>query len=301
MRNKPDNSNEFLSEVFQHILFISKGECHINEEELKECDNEDKLSVLSGLKLLHEDLELYKADLKDRMESEYKLKILMKENLELEQFNYIASHDMKEPMRNIKNFTDLLVKQYSNGLDSKANQYLSFISDSSVRMYELIEGLLNYSTISRNNQKEVISCNKIIESILQDLEPSIQESNAEVIIADLPKVIVGKIAIHQLFLNLLTNCIKYKSPDRKLKVKVGYNHTDSKSHHFIVEDNGLGIEEEYRDTIFELFNRLHIKSEIEGTGIGLSICKKIIESLDGDIWVESEYGKGSTFNFSFPK
>ncbi len=298
--NKDHDDSQFLRETFQHILQISKGECSIDLEKVHNLEDENKINILGGLKMLHEDLDLYKSELRQNMEAEYKLKLLEKRNQELQQFNYIASHDMKEPMRTIKNFSDLLSKKYADKLDDKANLYLSYISDSSNRMYNLIDGLLDFSQINNHVKRNEVDCNTIIDSILRDIDKVIAENSAQIIYNELPVILGDEIAIRQLFINLISNGIKYKSPDRTPVIKVSYSNKED-THYFSISDNGMGIKEKYQDQIFELFSRLHINSEIPGTGIGLSICKKVINSLEGRLWVESKFGKGSTFHFTIPK
>jgi light-regulated signal transduction histidine kinase (bacteriophytochrome) len=284
------------------MLYISKGECKIEYDEIAKLEQEDELkaSILQGLKFIYEDLDLHKNDLHKKLETEYKLKALEQRNKELEQFNYIASHDMKEPMRTIRSFSDLLQKKYASQLDDKGKLFLNYISDSSKRLYNLIEGLLDFTKVNELNEKQEIDCNYIIRKVIQDINSSIKSSNAQIEFSDLPTIIANEVSMTQIFQNLISNAIKYKHPDRIPVINI--THQSNRNYHqFAVKDNGLGIEDVYHDKVFELFGRLHNKAEIEGTGIGLSICKKIIESAGGRIELRSILGTGSTFLFTIPK
>jgi len=290
----------FLEEVFDHILSISKGECNINEEDLFNLESdEQKLSILSGLKLLHEDLELYKQDYKNKLDAEYKLKSLEKKNMELEQFNFMASHDLKEPLRNIKNFSQLLNNKFETLSSEKIKEYLNYINVATSRMNDLLSSILNYSIAGSELVKTKINLNQLLTDLKADLSQVIEESRAKIEVSELPVVLADKSAIVAIFQNLISNAIKFKSKERDISINI----THEKKEDFdiiCVADNGLGIQEEYQSNIFKLLKRLHTKSEIEGSGIGLAICRKFIESLGGKIWVESEYGKGSHFYFSLP-
>ncbi len=288
----------FLQNVFSHILLISKGECTISDEDLFSLEEqEEKRNILAGLRMLYEDLELYKDEYRKNLESEYALKILQKKNHELEQFNYMASHDLKEPLRNIKTFSELLQLRLGILPEDKIQEHLKVISDASMRMHNLIEGLLNYSVAGMSLSMTKIDPNFIIMELQNDLSTMISESQAEIHCSGLSDVYADPSSMRLIFQNLISNAIKFRKQDEPLIIKIQCN-TDAKYHTFSVQDNGIGIKKIYQERIFKLLSRLHTKSEIEGTGIGLTTCQKLVELHDGQIWVESEYGKGSTFHFT---
>jgi PAS domain S-box-containing protein len=224
---------------------------------------------------------------------------LKRSNVELEQFAFIASHDLQEPLRAITGYVQLLEKKYAGKLDPDADRYIMEVVDGSGRMRSLINDLLAFSRIENTGRiiKE-IDMNAVYDTVVYGLGKAISESNAEITRGTLPKVKADEIHMVQLLQNLIANGIKFHGPDRP-KVHVSAD-KKGKEIVFSVKDNGIGIEKEYFDKIFVIFQRLHSREEYPGTGIGLAICKKIVESHDGRIWVESEPGKGSTFYFTLP-
>ena len=224
---------------------------------------------------------------------------LLKSNRELENFAYITSHDLQEPLRMVTSFTQLLAHKYGDRLDQDARDYIGFAVDGAKRMYELINGLLSYSRISRNEVKfSVVDLNKVIEEVRANLKLVIQERNSVVESGDLPEVYADKTQMLQLLQNLVANGIKFSSGDPH--IIISYRKEES-SYLFAVKDEGIGIESQYFDKIFEIFRRLHQRDQYPGTGIGLAICKRIVENHNGKIWVESEPGKGSVFYFTLPE
>jgi PAS domain S-box-containing protein len=224
---------------------------------------------------------------------------LARSNQELEQFAYVASHDLREPLRKIKSYTDLLVKRYQGQLDEKADKYIAYISDGAVRMQALISDLLTYSRVGRGEVlKELTDLNVVLNQTLSDLSRAIQESHATITADVLPTLNANPRQIGQLFQNLIANAMKFrgeKQPCIQIKSRLNSNFWT-----ISVQDNGIGIQPEHVDRIFVIFQRLHTKDEYEGTGIGLAICKKIVERHGGEIWVESELGQGTTFLFTLP-
>ena len=223
---------------------------------------------------------------------------LKRSNDELEQFAYVASHDLQEPLRMVASFTELLAERYKGRLDSDADEFIAFAVDGSHRMQGLIEDLLAYSRAGTNGKVLLeISIDNVLEEALTNLQATIQESSAVVTHDSLPTIRTDKIQLVQVFQNLIGNAIKYRS------AKVPHVHVSAKKNNdnewiFSVRDNGLGIDPEYFERIFILFQRLHGQSESEGSGIGLAICKKIVNRLGGKIWVKSQVGRGSTFYFA---
>ncbi|WP_343689089.1 ATP-binding protein [Chitinophaga sp.] len=225
------------------------------------------------------------------------LRKLETENRELEQFTYIASHDLQEPLRSISTLVDLVATEYTGKLDENADQYLRFIRESSNRMSDLIKALLDYSRIGKVEVKEPVDCNQIVLNVVDDLRAAIHESKAQVIMENLPIVQAYPIELKLLFQNLLSNAIKFRQKDVPPVVRI----TCVKREHefeFTFADNGIGIAPRYQDKVFEIFQRLHNKLQYEGTGIGLAHCKKIVTLHGGHIWFTSVPGEGSQFYFT---
>lgn len=231
------------------------------------------------------------------LELENKNKKLLSMNKELENFAYLTSHDLQEPLKALACFVDLLQSNYSDVLDDDGKKYLEFILKSSDRMKLLIKGLLDYSRIGKNVDIEDVDCNEILSEVLADINYYIEETSAKITSDDLPSLKGSKYELRQLFLNLIANGIKFRNNDEVPEIFISAK-KENNYWLFSVRDNGIGIEEKDREKIFQIFKRLHNRDEYEGTGIGLSICKKIIEHHKGLIWVESEINNGSTFFFT---
>lgn len=225
---------------------------------------------------------------------------LRRKNTELEQFAYVASHDLQEPLRTTTSFVQLLLQQYQGKLDEKADKYFHFILDSVDRMKRLITDLLEYSRIGSKLEMEPVNCDQVLLNVTADLHTAIQESGAEISAGDLPVIYGYPTEIKQLFQNLLINAFKFRKPGAIPKIKICGEKKDS-DWLFAFTDNGIGIDEAYKEKIFIIFQRLHTRTEYEGSGIGLSHCKKIVELHHGKIWVESTPGEGSTFYFTIPE
>lgn len=243
-------------------------------------------------------------DITDRKEAEQKLKRtaedLVRSNAELEQFAYVASHDLQEPLRMVGSYTQLLARRYKNHLDEDANEFIDYILDGVKRMQTLINDLLIYSRVgTRGKPFTQINSAEILEAKLQDLKLAIEESNAVVTYDTLPTILADGVQIGQLFQNLISNAIKFRN-NKPPRVHIGAGEKKGQWV-FSVKDNGIGIEPRYKDRIFVIFQRLHTLNEYPGTGIGLAVCKKIVERHGGKIWFESELGIGTTFYFSIPK
>ena len=222
---------------------------------------------------------------------------LERKNKELEQFAYVASHDMQEPLRTTSSFVALLRKQYKGKLDENADKYLDYIVQSSDRMKVLIKDLLDYSRLGREKETRQVDCNSIVEQVKADLNRVIRESKAEVKTGNLPLLDGFPTELKLLFQNLVSNSIKFHRPGVPPVVEVNSNQRNG-VWEFSISDNGIGIEPQYLDRIFVIFQRLHNRTDYEGSGIGLAHCKKIVELHGGRIWVESEPGVGSTFFFT---
>ncbi|MBU0663665.1 MAG: GAF domain-containing protein [Proteobacteria bacterium] len=224
---------------------------------------------------------------------------LARSNRELEQFAYIASHDLQEPLRKIAGFTELLASRYKGTFDEKGESYMDYIVDGATRMRTLINDMLSYSRIIHNTRELAeTDCSKVVSKVLQDMELSIKENKAEIVCGPLPVIQVDKAQLGQLFQNLIANAIRYHGAEPP---RITINATCQQNEWlFSVSDNGIGIAPEFYQRIFAIFQRLHTRAEYPGTGIGLAICQKIVERHGGKIWVESKEGSGSTFFFTLP-
>jgi signal transduction histidine kinase len=228
-----------------------------------------------------------------------KVEELARSNGDLEQFAYVASHDLQEPLRMVAAYTQLLSERYKGQLDANADKFIGYASEGALRMQVLIQDLLAFSRVGRAGSKSArIDCNGVVQEVLQILASAIRESGAAVVCADLPVVWADRTQIAQVFQNLIANAIKFHGTEPpKISVRA---EKQEKEWLFTVRDNGIGIAAESAENIFVVFQRLHARTEYPGNGIGLSICKKIIERSGGRIWVESEAGRGSAFNFTLP-
>jgi PAS domain S-box-containing protein len=226
---------------------------------------------------------------------------LKRSNDELQQFAYVSSHDLQEPLRMVASYTQLLAKRYKGRLDSDADEFIAFAVDGCNRMQGLIQDLLAYSRTGTNAKVlHEISGDDALQEALTNLRTAIEESGAVVTHDSLPVIQTDPAQLALVFQNLIGNAIKYRSAEVP-HVHVSATKNGGPEWLFSVRDNGLGIDPQYFERIFILFQRLHGRNEFEGTGIGLAICKKIVDRLGGRIWVESEIGKGSTFHFALPQ
>ena len=224
---------------------------------------------------------------------------LARSNHELEQFAYVASHDLQEPLRMVASYMELLMDRYKGQLDDKADRWIAFALDGTARMKQLISDLLKYARVgTRGKAFEPTDCNKVIVAATANLKKAIEESTAEVGWGSLPTVDGDAVQLNQLFQNLIANAIKFKG-DKTPEVRIEAERKEG-LWLFSVRDRGIGIEPEFNDKIFVIFQRLHTREEYPGTGIGLAVCKKIVERHGGRIWVESQLGQGATFYFTIP-
>lgn len=224
---------------------------------------------------------------------------LARSNRELEQFAYVASHDLQEPLRMVAAYSQLLAERYRGKLDENADKYINYAVDGALRMQRLVQDLLAFSRVGHNRvERQRVDCNTAVNAALKNLEAAIQESQARIECAQLPSVTSDASQLTQLFQNLIGNAIKFRGAEpplvRVTAEKIGREQV------FSISDNGIGIAPEHADLVFVIFKRLHTRSEYAGNGIGLSICKKIVEQQGGKIWMESEVGRGSTFKFTLP-
>ncbi|MEM6628380.1 MAG: ATP-binding protein [Bacteroidota bacterium] len=223
-------------------------------------------------------------------------------NMQLENFAYLASHDLREPITNVLGFSDYLIKNYSGHMDEMGKRCLSFIKDSSKRMEYLTTDLLTYAIIGKDKNFEKISCECILKEVLQDLSTSIVENQAVVSHSQLPEIVGIPTEVRMLFQNLISNAIKYKKPDVQPKIHIS-GFPSGRYVQFSIEDNGIGISGDFHEKVFMMFKRDDTENKYKGnsTGIGLAICKRVVESHNGKIWLESQVGIGTTFFFTLPK
>lgn len=240
-------------------------------------------------------------DISERKAIERALELHMKElersNTDLEQFAYVASHDLQEPLRMVTSFTQLLAKRYQGKLDADADEFVAYVLDGAARMRRLIDDLLAYARLgSRAAEFVPADCEAVFADAMSNLGSAMQENGATVTHDPLPTVMADRNQLSRLFQNLLSNAIKFRATDPPV-VHVSARR-DGNQWLFSVRDNGIGIDPAQFERVFLIFQRLHGKSEYSGMGVGLAICKKIVERHGGKIWIESQAGKGSTFYFT---
>jgi len=225
---------------------------------------------------------------------------LERSNKELEQFAYVASHDLQEPLRMIASYVQLLARRYEGQLDADADDFIAYAVDGASRMQKMINDLLAYSRVgTRGKPFQPTDCQVVFDQVLANLKVAIEESGAMITHDPLPMVMADESQMAQLFQNLIDNAIKFRdeaSPRAHISAK-----QKEKAWVFSVRDNGIGIDPQYHERIFMIFQHLQNREEYPGTGMGLAICKKIVERHSGRIWVESKFGKGSTFYFTISK
>lgn len=226
---------------------------------------------------------------------------LQTKNTELEQYAYATAHDLQEPLRTIEGYSNILIEACKNKLNRTEKEYFSYIVKASNRMKEQIDGLLNHSKIGGKKQMELVNMNNLLSNVLSDLKCNITKTKAVIIVRDLPDVFGYATELRLMLLNLIGNTLKFKQPGKSPTIEIGYN--EAKEHYwtFYIKDDGIGISKQNIKKIFNLFARLNKRSEFEGTGIGLTHCKKIANLHGGEIYVHSELDKGSIFNFTIKK
>lgn len=249
-----------------------------------------------------QELEQYRQHLEKIVENrtaeiESKNKELQRSNQELEQFAYVASHDLQEPLRMVSSYTQLLSQRYGDKLDEKGHRFINYAVDGAARMQRLIEDLLSFSRVTTRGKEMVpVDCLNLVGHVCESLKILIRQTGAEITYDQLPEVFGDAVQLEQLFQNLISNAIKFRG-ERKPQIHIGCKEVAG-SYQFSIQDNGIGIDEKFSDRIFIIFQRLHTREEYSGTGIGLSICKRIVERHGGEIWFASTPGEGTTFFFT---
>ncbi len=282
-----DTNGEKVGEI---IMLEDVNEQKLQEEKIKD--------LIIEMKLLNEKLEQeVKVRTVDLQQSNLELR---RSNQDLEQFAYIASHDLQEPLRMVGNFVQLLERQYQDKIDEEGKEFIRYIVDGVNRMSKLIQNLLKYSRVGRKESElRTIKLDRIVEAKLFGLKQKIEETKAKVEVLDMPKeVYCEPDQIGMVFYNLITNALKFNSENPE--VIIGYE-DKAKELVFFVKDNGIGIDKRYETKVFEIFKRLHRREDYEGTGIGLALCKKIIARHGGKIWFESTLNEGTIFYFTISK
>jgi PAS domain S-box-containing protein len=275
------------------------------DETSKHRANVDLQRALERARQAEEQLRGHAAELERRVEERTALltrqtDMLWRINAELEQFAYIASHDLKEPLRMITSYLDLLLRRYGDRFDERGRGYVDTVVAATVRMRELVESVLEYSRADAGiDSLEVTPAREALDAALSDLQGGIVENGAELVIGALPKVRANRVQLARLFQNLIANAVKFRA-SRPLRIVVSARVADGEWV-FSVADNGIGIDPRFHDRLFRIFQRLHTPDEYAGSGIGLATCKKIVERHGGRIWVESALGAGSTFLFTLPR
>ncbi len=292
-------------DIEHRILRPDGTKAYVHQRGILILDKEGHLDRIMGTvqdvtahKIMEMHLQNMNQVLEDRVAQ--RTRELERSNWDLQQFAYVASHDLKEPLRIVAGFVQLLEKRYSGKIDDKATQYISYVVDGVRQMDALIESLLSYARVgSQNEPLSHVNTETVLNRSLRYLGCLIDEKGATITWDSLPTVVADEGQLVQVFQNLLGNAIKFHS-DRPPAVHVSCCQTGGEWL-FSVRDNGIGIDAQYADRIFVIFQKLHARSVYEGTGIGLALCKRIVERHGGRIWMESALGVGSTFYFTVPK
>ena len=295
-----DDKGNIISWVGINLDITERKQIEDKLELALEKSEEEVKDVLLKLADANKALELEViGHLKSKDELKQKVDELKIANNEIQQFTYITSHDLQEPLRTMASYAQLIERRYKGKLDKDADEFIEYMVDGAKRMKAMIQGLLEYSHAGTEETISEFSTDIAVNNALSSLEFAISECNAEIIIDKLPIINADEGQITRVFLNLVGNALKFHKEGVRPKIHISAERKDDE-HIFSVSDNGIGLEEQYSDKIFEVFKRLHAISEYHGAGIGLAIVKRIIDNHGGRIWVESELGKGSTFYFTIP-
>jgi light-regulated signal transduction histidine kinase (bacteriophytochrome) len=291
-------SSFFLVFAFSYLFEYSRER---HREDLQKANDELEKRVDERTSALQKAIQSLQKEISERRRIEEALKErteeLARSNRDLEQFAYVASHDLQEPLRMVTNYVQLLARRYKGKLDSDADDFIHFAVDGAIRMWKLINDLLTYSRVGTQNKGlKSTDCETVLKHSLDNLKIAVEENEAVITHDALPTVMGDHLQLGQLFQNLIGNAIKFRGEESpRIHISASRN---GNGWTFSVRDNGIGIAPEYVERIFVIFQRLHNREDYPGTGIGLAICKRIVERHGGRIWVESKVGKGTTFYFT---
>lgn len=278
------------------LVFIAQSSFS-SLEEINQKLSDNSMELLEKVKELDNQQEVLEAHKKqlEQMNSD-----LMVKNRELGRFTSIASHDLQEPLRTIGNMTQLIANKYYSSFDDQGKKMMDYVTAATIRMTNLIKGLLEFSRIGNKRESERVDCEEVVHTIVLDLDAILKATKGKIIVNELPSVSGNPVELRMLFQNLISNALKFRRTGVVPAVEVSA--TDGHTHvEFCVKDNGIGIEPEYYEKIFHIFQRLHATELYEGTGLGLAYCRKIVELHGGKIWVDSTIGAGSLFYFTLKK
>lgn len=298
-----------LTLELEHRVETRTAELRLTQEQLQQTNAElRRLTAELEDRVTQRTRELEEAnrslleEIKERTEAEAKLQVANKAlrlaNADLEQFAYSASHDLQEPLRMVSIYSQMLNKKYGARLDAQADRYIAYMVEGATRMEQLISDLLAYTQLTGTPEEctVVVDANQVLLSAVSNLQLAIEQNQAVIANGALPRVRMQAVHLQQIFQNLLGNAIKYRGQEPP-KIEIDAQR-DGDDWVFTFKDNGIGIDERYADVIFGIFKRLHSTTAYSGTGMGLAICKRIIQRYGGRIWVESKLGSGSTFGFT---
>lgn len=292
--------HEFYYQSIETNTVVEVGEIEYGDDKVNKSTYVVKATPLNEIEVMITYIDVSSLKKAEQMLIQKNI-VLTEKNRSLEEYAYITSHDLQEPLRTISSFVNVLLNDYRDQIDENGKRVLDYIASSANRMKGMIHGVLQHSRLGIEKDKVQINCNKIIEEIEEDLHKIFKDKSVTIEVGKLPLILGNSNEMRILFQNLIGNAIKYQNAENKPVINICINETENKNWLFSVKDNGLGIAKNNQKKIFKMFQRLHLQGEYEGTGIGLANCQKIVKSLDGDIWVESEEGKGSTFYFTIPQ
>ncbi|HYM25915.1 MAG TPA: ATP-binding protein, partial [Vicinamibacterales bacterium] len=275
----------------------------LGQEGFTDEDRAIAASLASALSVAYENILRYEALRNHAAELEHRVAErtaeLKRSNEDLEQFAYVASHDLQEPLRMVASYTQLLAKRYHGRLDADADEFIHFAVDGATRMQTLIHDLLAYSRVGARGGVERFAVDEAVDAAIANLVDAIAASGGSIVREPLPTIATDPTKLTQLFQNLIGNALKFSRKGVPPAIRVGARRCDA-GWAFSVADNGIGIEPQYAERVFVIFQRLHTRAQYEGTGIGLALCKRIVTGFGGRIWLESTPGEGSTFFFTVP-
>ena len=290
-----------IQKNYVYVMLRNVTELEQSRKELAEINrNLEKIVRQRTADLERSRKELAEINKKLEIKVQQRTAELEHKNRELERFAYIASHDLQEPLRTISNYIAVIQEDFENDLGEDIGNYLQTISKSTERMKVLIVALLEFSRLGTNTKPIEVDSKRLVVEVIDDLQHSIQSTNTKVKVDNLPILNAFETELRQVFQNLITNAIKFGKEDVAPEINIGYLELED-FHQFSISDNGIGIASKDIERIFQIFHKLHLNKRYEGYGIGLANTRKIVELHGGSIWVESEVGKGSTFNFTIGK